>query len=104
MQNHLNIMPVSKKNSRERKKSTSIRDIARLAGVSLYTASAAMNNKTDISEKTKKMVLSLAKEHNYVPNIAARSLRSRKTNNIGIIIPEWRDLFFVRIIEGINLV
>ncbi len=79
-----------------------IKDIARQLGISPSTVSRALKDHPDISPKTKKAVVDLANELNYRPNAIALSLRSRKSNIIGVIIPEMVHYFFSTIISGIE--
>lgn len=75
----------------------SIADIAALAGVAKTTVSAVLNGKAKqyrISESTCQRIRQLVKEHNYRPNRVARSLRTQKTNTIGLIVPDLRNCFF----------
>jgi len=75
----------------------SISDIAALAGVAKTTVSAVLNGKAKqyrISEATCERIQQIAKEHNYRPNRVARSLRTQKTNTIGLIVPDLRNCFF----------
>jgi len=76
--------------------------LAQLAGVSVATVSKALQDKDDIGEETKKRIQELAREHNYAPNHIARSLRIRTTNVLGVLIPDNSDLYFARIIKGIE--
>ena len=66
---------------------STINDVAKSLGISTTTVWRAINNKEDVSEKTKKKVLQKVKELNYHPSIAATSLHSNKTNLIGFISP-----------------
>ncbi len=78
-----------------------IKDIARLSGVSPTTVSKVINSKDhDIGEATKIRVKEIIKEYGYTPNIVARSLVTKKTNTIGIIIPDIRNPFFPELIRG----
>jgi len=78
-----------------------IKDLARMAGVSTATVSMVLNNKANhISEKTKEKIWDLAKTHNYVPNILARSLVTKKTRTIGLVIPDITNPFFPEISRG----
>ncbi len=78
-----------------------IKDIARMAGVSTATVSMVLNNKDEhISALTKEKILSLAKEYNYIPNTMARSLVTKKTKTIGLIIPDIANPFFPEIARG----
>jgi len=79
-----------------------IKDIARILGVSPSTVSRALKDHPDISEDTKKLVKTFAEKVNYRPNALALSLRNRKTNMIGLIIPEIVHHFFSSVISGIE--
>ena len=63
-----------------------ISDIAKLAGVSKSTVSRFLNNGS-VSNKTKEKLTKIIKEYDYQPNQFAQSLRARRTNLIGAIIP-----------------
>ena len=78
-----------------------IKDLARMAGVSTATVSMVLNNKANhISDKTKDRIWELAKNHNYVPNILARSLVTKKSRTIGLVIPDITNPFFPEISRG----
>ncbi|CAH2214225.1 LacI family DNA-binding transcriptional regulator [Tepidibacter aestuarii] len=78
-----------------------IKDIAKLAGVSTTTVSKILNNKDkDISDSTRERVLNLIEEHNYRPNKIAKSLVTKKTNTIGLVIPDIRNPFFPELARG----
>jgi LacI family transcriptional regulator len=79
-----------------------IKDIARELGISPSTVSRALKDHPDISPETKKAVNKLAEELNYQPNSIALSLRHRKSNTIGVIIPEIVHFFFSTVISGIE--
>lgn len=67
---------------------TTIRDVARLAGVSPAAASMALNNHPRISNITKEKVIKASKEINYIPNSIAKSLTTKKTGMIGLMLAE----------------
>lgn len=77
-------------------------EIARRAGVSTATVSRALNNNGPVREETRQKILQIARELNYVPNPIARSLSRKKTDTIGVILPELVDEFFMEIIRGID--
>ncbi|MDX9770044.1 MAG: LacI family DNA-binding transcriptional regulator [Tenuifilaceae bacterium] len=81
-----------------------IKDIARLLGISPSTVSRALKDHPDISQATKDQVNKLAAEMNYRPNPIALSLRNRRSNVIGVVIPEIVHFFFSSVISGINKV
>lgn len=88
------------------KKSVRIKDVAEKAKVSTATVSHVINNTRYVSEEVTRKVKEVMKELNYQPNSAARSLRSSKTDTIGLIIPLKREetskSFFMSIAEGIE--
>lgn len=65
-----------------------IREVAKLAGVSIATVSNALNNPQRLSEKTLRRVLDAAAELNYYPNRMASNLAGSKSRMIGIVVPE----------------
>jgi len=81
---------------------TTINDIARQLKLSPSTVSRALRNHPDISQETKIRVLALAAETNYQPNLIAQSLQTKRSNNIGVIVPEIRNTFFSTAISGIE--
>lgn len=66
----------------------SLKEIAAACGVSIATVSKALNNQSDISAATKARVTEKAKELGYVPNYAARVLKTEKTHNIGVLFSD----------------
>jgi len=79
-----------------------IKDIAKILGISVSTVSRALKNHPDISETTKNQVNELARKLNYEPNALALNLRMNKTFTIGVIIPEIVHHFFSSVISGIE--
>jgi LacI family transcriptional regulator len=79
-----------------------LKDIAIRAGVTSATVSMVINNKPNISETTRKKVLKIAKELNYYPNVIARGLATKKSNSIGVIVPNLASSFVVRVLQGIK--
>ncbi|QXM06286.1 LacI family DNA-binding transcriptional regulator [Crassaminicella indica] len=78
-----------------------IKDIANEAGVSIATVSKILNKKDDnISEKTRQKVLAIIKEKNYIPNTIARSLVTKQTKTIGLVIPDITNPFFPELVRG----
>lgn len=71
-----------------------LKEIAEIAGVSIKTASRALNNYPDIKKETKELILSIAKEHHYLPNVAAKSLRQNRSYAIGLVVPDLTNVFF----------
>lgn len=83
---------------------TTIRDVAKRAGVSVTAASYALNDTGTIAEATRKRVLQAAEELNYHPNAFARNLKQRKTQTIGVFISRFGGAFYEEILEGIHSV
>ena len=81
-----------------------IRDIALKLNISISTVSRALRGMADVNADTKKRVLEMARELNYEPNQIAQSLRSNRTNTIGIIVPDVQVHFFSSIVSGIQKV
>lgn len=79
-----------------------LKELARILGVSIATVSKALNDNYDISEETKERIRAKAKEMNYVPNVIAQSLKLKRTFNLGVIIPNITDYFFARALRGIT--
>lgn len=66
------------------------------------TVSRALNNRSNVDEKTRKRVLKKAKSMGYTPNHVAKSLVSSKTYTIGVVIPEITHAFFPEVVRGIE--
>lgn len=81
---------------------TTIKDVAKLARVSITSASYALNGTGTISDDTRKRVLEAAEELNYHPNAFARNLKKRKTHTIGVFITRFGGSFYEEILEGIH--
>ncbi|MHC1749938.1 MAG: LacI family DNA-binding transcriptional regulator [Cellulosilyticaceae bacterium] len=79
-----------------------IKDVAKLANVSISTVSYAINNTGNVSEKTRKKVLAAAKELDYKPNGMARSLKMKKNNIIAVVVNEFYGPIYGEIIRGIT--
>jgi LacI family transcriptional regulator len=71
-----------------------IKKIAQIAGVSVSTVSLALNNKPGVSEEKRTRVLGVAEKINYIPNNAARSLVTKKTKSVGVIVPDISEVFY----------
>ena len=80
-----------------------IRDVAAKAGVSVATVSRVFNRKGPIREETIRRVLDVAGELQYVPHAGARSLSTRSTRTIGVVLPDLHGEFFSEVIRGIDL-
>ena len=85
-----------------KRQSITIHDVARAAGVSVSTVSRVINEKDDVAEETYEKVQGVIEELGYSSNLAAKSMRSRKTNVIGLIMPDVTDPFSVNVAKGVN--
>ncbi|MGL4739722.1 MAG: LacI family DNA-binding transcriptional regulator [Sarcina sp.] len=79
---------------------TSIKDVAREAGVSIATVSRVLNDIDVVNEETKKKVQDAIKKLGYRPNIVARSLKTQRTRTIGIIVPDISSQVYPEIVRG----
>ncbi len=85
-----------------KKSRTTITQIAKELNISPSTVSRALNNHPAISTKTHEAVIELAKKRNYLPNLLALNLLKKRTNTIGVIVPEITSYFFSSIISGVQ--
>ncbi|AIZ41830.1 LacI family DNA-binding transcriptional regulator [Cellulophaga baltica] len=81
-------------------KHVTIKDVAKKLNVSISTVSRAFNDKYDIKEETKNLILKTAKELGYKPNPIARKLSQQRSFNIGIVVPEFNTNFFPEVMLG----
>ena len=84
--------------------SVTIKDVARVAKVSVATVSRALNGHDNVAEAVRSRVLAVAHELRYSPHHAARSLSSRRTHTIGVVLPDLYGEFFSELMRGIDLV
>lgn len=84
------------------KNSISIKDISKQAGVSIATVSRIINKNGRYSEETEKRVMDIIKANNYVPNMVAKGLRTQKMKNVGIIVPDITNEFFMKLVYEIE--
>jgi LacI family transcriptional regulator len=86
----------------EPKRNITIFDVAEAAGVSVSTVSRVLNDKDDVASDTQARVLAVIEELGYTSNLAARSMRSRKKNLIGLVVPDIGFPYAIEIMKGIN--
>ncbi|WP_339614228.1 LacI family DNA-binding transcriptional regulator [Winogradskyella sp. UBA3174] len=79
-----------------------LKDLAKIAGVSISTVSKALNDSPEIGQKTKERIHDLANLYNYEPNNLAINLKRGKTKTIGVIVPSIQNNFFAKVIIGIE--
>ena len=93
-------MPSGHNNQRKKGKASSIYDVARESGVSVFTVSAVVNNKSHVGKKLRERVEEAIRKLNYRPNLIARSLANRRTHTIGMIVPDIANPFFPMVVRG----
>ena len=79
-----------------------IKDIAKISGVSVSTVSRVLNNHPDVSEDVRHKVMAVVEKYNYIPNNSARALGQSKTDNIGLIVRGISNPFYTSIIHEIE--
>jgi LacI family transcriptional regulator len=79
-----------------------MRDVARLAGVSIATVSAVVNGKQVVRPVVVAKVQDAMKALNFHPDHVARSLRVKKTTTIGVVVPDFSSGFFVDVLRGVE--
>lgn len=85
-------------------KPVTLKDVAQKAGVSITTVSHVINKTRYVSPSATESVEEAIKELNYVHNLAARTLKKRKSNVIGIMMSGMSNPFFLEILQGIESV
>ncbi len=76
--------------------------LAHILGVSAMTVSRALNGRPNVEEKTRRRVVEAARKYGYTPDHIARSLTLRRTETIGVVVPEISHSFFPEVIRGIE--
>ena len=84
------------------KEKLSIKDIARKAGVSIATVSRVLNKNGRYSQETEEKILKIIEESGYRRNVNAKSLRTKKTQTLGVIVPDITNEFFAKIIQSVE--
>ncbi len=79
-----------------------LKQIAKIAGVSVNTVSRALNGKPDVNENTRQKVLEVAKRLGYVPNRSALSLKRQKTLIVGVIVEDNANPFWAEVLKGVE--
>lgn len=79
-----------------------IYDVAKLAQVSTYTVSCVINKSAYVSPELTKRVLDAVKRLDYTPNAVARSLQTRTTKTVGMLIPDIANPFYARVVRGVE--
>lgn len=79
-----------------------IKEIAKEAKVSIATVSRALHNDKRVTEETRELILKIAKKLNYTPNLLARNFVKKRSNLIGLILPDISHEFFSEIIQSVD--
>jgi len=79
-----------------------IYDVAEKAGVSIATVSKVINNRGKISEKTKKKVFEVMKQLDYQPSVVASALTGKRTQTIGLLIPDIANPYFAEVAKSLE--
>ncbi|MBU6260369.1 MAG: LacI family DNA-binding transcriptional regulator [Burkholderiales bacterium] len=80
-----------------------IKDVARVAGVSVATVSRTLNGHSNVTEQTRAHVLGVVAELRFVPSSTAQSMITRRTHTIGALLPDLHGEYFSELIRGIDL-
>lgn len=88
--------------ARQRSQSITLTDVARRAGVSVATASKALNARGEVAAETRRRVLQAAEELAFQPNVLARGLISGRTRTIGLLTDELAGRFSIPILLGVE--
>lgn len=82
--------------------SSTSRDVAKAAGVSVATVSRAFSDKAAVSQATRRHVLAVAERLGYSPDPAARRLTTGRSGSIGLIVPDLSNPFFADVAKGVQ--
>jgi len=82
---------------------TTIKDVARAAGVSVATVSRALNGAENVTPDTRQRVQAAALQLRFTPSSAARSLITRRTHTVGALLPDLFGEYFSELIRGVDL-
>ncbi|WP_446923754.1 LacI family DNA-binding transcriptional regulator [Listeria monocytogenes] len=83
-------------------KKITIQEIAKLSGVSVSTVSRVLNNSPSVSAAKRKKIQAIIDEHNYTPSVFARGMVNKQTKNIGVILPDISNPYFISLITQIQ--
>lgn len=81
---------------------STIKDVAKLAGVSPSTVSRTLSNRIFVEEETRRKVLKAVEELNYHPSIMAKGLKEGKTYSIGFMVPDINSLFYPMVMKAVE--
>ncbi|ARM71677.1 TPA_asm: LacI family transcriptional regulator [Listeria monocytogenes] len=83
-------------------KKITIQEIAQLSGVSVSTVSRVINNSPSVSAAKRKKIQAIIDEHHYTPSVFARGMVNKQTKNIGVILPDISNPYFISLITQIQ--
>ncbi|EAE9647308.1 LacI family DNA-binding transcriptional regulator [Listeria monocytogenes] len=83
-------------------KKITIQEIAKLSGVSVSTVSRVLNNSPSVSVAKRQKIQAIIDEHNYTPSVFARGMVNKQTKNIGVILPDISNPYFISLITQIQ--
>lgn len=86
----------------DRDKMMTIKDIAKLAGVSTATVSRVLNGQSGVNPEKQEAILRIVKEYDYKPNLLAKGFQSQKTYIIGVVIADISNPFYGEVMKGIE--
>jgi DNA-binding LacI/PurR family transcriptional regulator len=89
-----------KSNAKRVKRHVTIREVAKAAGASVSTISAALNNSDYVSADMRSRIEEAIKTLRYTPNDLARGLRLQKTHSIAIVVPDLSNNFYIELVRG----
>lgn len=81
---------------------TSIKDVAQRAGVSITTVSRVINGNAPVHERTRAAVTEAMEALGYVPDRIAQGMRTKRTNTIAMVIPEYKNAFYHELLQYIE--
>ena len=86
----------------EKAMSSTIKDVARYAGVSTATVSRVINNDPNVKPQNAEKVREAIKACNFVPNFVARNLKSARSNTIGLVVSDISNPYFTAMAKRIR--
>lgn len=96
--------PGATSTGRAERQSATIKDVAREADVSVATVSRVLNGSAPVREETRERILDAARRLRFTPNASARSLSTRRTTALGVVLPDLHGEFFSELLRGIDRV
>lgn len=84
------------------RRTVTIQDVAKTAGVSVSTVSRVLNSKGDVASETQTRIRSIIDDLGYTTNLAARSMRSLRKNLVGLLMPDIAYPFAIEVMKGVN--